>query len=136
MTCVTSSIWISRVPIYFSYASTSDLSSTGLSPSLADFPKSFNYVFPLLSYRLFPFRSPLLRRSRLISFPLGTEMFQFPRFASHTFFSVGDTSFLVGFPIQIPPAHRSLPAPRGFSQASTSFFASYCLGIHLMRLFR
>ena len=28
-----------------------------------------------------PFRSPLLRASRLISLPLGTEMFQFPRFA-------------------------------------------------------
>ncbi len=31
---------------------------------------------------LLPFRSPLLRESRLISFPRGTEMFQFPRFAS------------------------------------------------------
>ena len=28
-----------------------------------------------------PFRSPLLRASHLISLPLGTEMFQFPRFA-------------------------------------------------------
>ena len=31
---------------------------------------------------LFPFRSPLLWKSLLISFPLGTEMFHFPRFAS------------------------------------------------------
>ena len=31
-------------------------------------------------FRLFPFRSPLLRESRLLSFPRGTEMFQFPRF--------------------------------------------------------
>ena len=30
---------------------------------------------------LFPFRSPLLRESRLISFPVGTEMFHFPTFA-------------------------------------------------------
>ena len=29
---------------------------------------------------LVPFRSPLLRESRLISFPLGTEMFHFPRY--------------------------------------------------------
>ena len=28
-------------------------------------------------------RSPLLAESRLISFPPGTEMFQFPGFASH-----------------------------------------------------
>ena len=30
-------------------------------------------------------RSPLLAEYRLISFPLGTEMFQFPRFASHRY---------------------------------------------------
>ena len=35
--------------------------------------------------RLFPVRSPLLWESLLISFPLGTEMFQFPKFASVTF---------------------------------------------------
>lgn len=34
---------------------------------------------------LFRVRSPLLTESRLISFPLGTEMFQFPRFASLTY---------------------------------------------------
>ena len=53
---------------------------------------------PLLSYRLFPFRSPLLRRSRLISFPLGTEMFQFPRFASHTYVFSMWYQFPSGFP--------------------------------------
>jgi hypothetical protein len=31
-------------------------------------------------FGLVPFRSPLLRESRLFSFPRGTEMFQFPRF--------------------------------------------------------
>ncbi len=34
----------------------------------------------LTRFSLFPFRSPLLRESRLLSFPRGTEMFQFPRF--------------------------------------------------------
>jgi hypothetical protein len=35
-------------------------------------------------------RSPLLAESRLMSFPPGTEMFQFPGFASHTYgFSAG-----------------------------------------------
>ena len=33
-------------------------------------------------FRLFPFRSPLLGESRLISFPRGTKMFQFPRLPS------------------------------------------------------
>ena len=38
---------------------------------------------PLTSLRfgLFPFRSPLLRKSRSIYFPLGTMMVHFPRFA-------------------------------------------------------
>jgi hypothetical protein len=31
-------------------------------------------------FRLFPFRSPLLRESLLLSLPPGTEMFQFPGF--------------------------------------------------------
>ena len=34
----------------------------------------------LARFGLYPFRSPLLRVSRLLSFPRGTEMFQFPRF--------------------------------------------------------
>ena len=33
-------------------------------------------------FGLFPVRSPLLGESRLISVPGGTEMFQFPPFAS------------------------------------------------------
>ena len=35
-----------------------------------------------MRFRLWPLRSPLLGPSRLISCPRGTEMFQFPRFAS------------------------------------------------------
>src|SRR6185312_2298370 len=31
-------------------------------------------------FGLFPFRSPLLRESLLLSFPVGTEMFHFPTF--------------------------------------------------------
>ena len=42
----------------------------------------FFYVvpLPLLKFRLFPLRSPLLRESFLLSFPLDTKMFQFSRF--------------------------------------------------------
>ena len=35
----------------------------------------------VLEFRLVPFRSPLLRESLLLSFPLVTKMFQFTRFA-------------------------------------------------------
>ena len=34
-----------------------------------------------IEFRLIPFRSPLLRESLLLSFPLVTKMFQFTRFA-------------------------------------------------------
>ena len=54
-------------------------------------------------FRLVPVRSPLLRESRLISFPPGTEMFQFP--GSRTGIP-GST--LVG---QLPRTYRSLPRP-------------------------
>ena len=40
-----------------------------------------NYFF---WFRLFLFRSPLLKESIFLSFPVGTEMFQFPTFPSHT----------------------------------------------------
>ena len=54
-------------------------------------------------FRLVPVRSPLLRESRLLSFPPGTEMFQFPGFAAGI-----PGSTLVG---QLPRTFRSLPRP-------------------------
>ena len=53
-----------------------------------------------IGFRLFPVRSPLLGESRLLSFPRGTEMFQFPRFASAAYgFSGGYASITSrGFP--------------------------------------
>ena len=50
---------------------------------------------------LVPFRSPLLRESRLISVPLVTEMFQFSRFApAHLCIQCAVTSKRPGFPIR------------------------------------
>ena len=40
---------------------------------------------PITSIGLVRVRSPLLTESRLMSFPPGTEMFQFPGFASHDY---------------------------------------------------
>jgi hypothetical protein len=54
-------------------------------------------------FGLFPFRSPLLRESRFLSFPLGTKMFQFPSLPLPAlFYSGGSTRALprVGFPIR------------------------------------
>jgi hypothetical protein len=86
---------------------------------------------------LFPVRSPLLRESRLISFPAGTEMFQFPAFASQDLCiqsrDTGSHQWVSPF------GHLRikvwLPTPRSFSQAPTSFIASSCQGIHRVRLF-
>lgn len=64
------------------------LSATGLSPSRVQHstasPSSTTLVLlshnPVFSrFRLLPFRSPLLRESLLLSFPLVTKMFQFAR---------------------------------------------------------
>ena len=65
-------------------------SNTRLSLSMVEYSKlilltlTFNQndcPTTLKKFRLFPFRSPLLRESFLLSFPLDTKMFQFSRFA-------------------------------------------------------
>ena len=81
----------------------------------------------LTSFRfgLFPFRSPLLGESLLISLPVGTEMFHFPTWASHHLciqWRIGGINRL-GFPIRKSSDHGLLAAPRGLSQLATSFFA-------------
>jgi hypothetical protein len=54
-------------------------------------------------FRLVPVRSPLLRESRLLSLPPGTEMFQFP----------GSSAGIPGSTLvrQLPRTYRSLPRP-------------------------
>ena len=77
-------------------------------------------------------RSPLLTESRLMSFPPGTEMFQFPGFASRPYVFRSGYPKGVGFPIRTSADQRSLASPRGFSQRATSFIASWRQGIHRM----
>src|SRR3984893_19094713 len=50
-----------------------------------DFPDCSTTTHPITTTGLFPFRSPLLRESRLISFPPVTEMFQFTGFALYAY---------------------------------------------------
>ena len=76
-------------------------------------------------FGLFPFRSPLLGESLLISLPAGTEMFHFPAWASlHLCIQrrIGGIHRL-GFPIRRSSDHGLLAASRGLSQLATSFFA-------------
>src|SRR5690625_1853702 len=44
---------------------------------------SYNPERQAFRFGLFPFRSPLLGKSRLLSFPPGTKMFQFPGYPPH-----------------------------------------------------
>ena len=70
-------------------------------------------------FGLIPVRSPLLGESRLIYFPEGTEMFQFPSFATSGLCiqpEVTLTFLSVGFPIRKSTDQRLLTAPRGLSQ--------------------
>ena len=51
--------------------------------------RSYNPQRRTPGFGLFRFRSPLLTESLLLSFPPGSEMFQFPGFAPHAYgFSV------------------------------------------------
>ena len=87
-------------------------------------------------FRLFPFRSPLLRESLLLSFPQGTEMFQFPWFPLPALYIQAGVplSGSGGFPHsdihgsklgrQLPVACRSHPRPSSASGAKASTVGS------------
>ena len=118
-----------------------NISATGLLPCLADLSKSLRlrcfFVTPYgVSYNpkrqaswfgLIPFRSPLLRKSHLLSLPPGTKMFQFPGSAfPHPMDSGGNPIPLRigGFPIRKSPDPRLLTAPRSISVFVPSFVGS------------
>ena len=92
-----------------------------------------------IRFGLFRVRSPLLTESRLFSFPVGTEMFHFPTFPPTALCVqaevAGHDSGIFRVSLFGDPRIRAwLPAPRGLSQVPTSFFASWCLGIHRLHL--
>ncbi len=78
-------------------------------------------------FRLFRFRSPLLTESIFLSFPSGTEMFQFSEFATYTYvFSICSFGY--------PGINARLTAPPGLSQSSTPFIVFWCQDIPHMPL--
>ena len=88
-------------------------------------------------FSLFRFRSPLLTESLLFSLPAGTEMFHFPALPLSALCVqaevMGHDSHWVS-PFGNPRIEVRLPTPRGLSQAATSFFGSWCQGIHRVPL--
>ena len=107
----------------------------GYHPLWPAFP-SCSVMSCAITCRLFRFRSPLLSESRLMSFPLLTEMFQFRRFASPSLW-IQEGMTLAGrvSPFGNLRIKANLPAPRSLSQAITSFVAYHRQGIHHMLLF-
>ena len=91
-------------------------------------PQRYCYLW----FGLFPFRSPLLRKSMFLSFPPPTKMFQFRGLAS----VAGCWIFYpAGCPIQKSPDQILFANPRSLSQLTTSFVASKSLGIPHTPLF-
>ena len=90
-------------------------------------------------FSLFRFRSPLLTESRLLSLPVGTEMFHFPTFPLPALYIqagvTGSRKTPSGVsPFGNPRIKARLSTPRGLSQIATSFFGSRCQGIHRLLL--
>jgi hypothetical protein len=128
---------IARVPSYSSSLTGSCFRVRGYHPLWPDFPDCSTNTHPITATGLVPFRSPLLRESRLISFPPATEMFQFAGFASSTYgFSAGyllrggfPHSEIVGSKLvcQLADAYRRLPRPSSPSTAKASAMCAYSL---------
>lgn len=78
-------------------------------------------------FSLIPVRSPLLRESHLFSSPAGTEMFHFPASPPTALYIQTAATPHDGCqvsPFGNPRITAWLPAPRGISQAPTSFIGS------------
>jgi hypothetical protein len=99
----------------------STLRVTELGPTRVQTPHSCS-LSRQVRFVLFPFRSPLLRESQLVSFPAGNEMFQFPAspFPSGNVRRHVVTFRNPGFEgcMRLPRAYRSLPRPSSVSEPS------------------
>ena len=88
-------------------------------------------------FGLFPFRSPLLRESRFLSFPPVTKMFQFTGLPSAALCIQAETHahyHVWVSPFGDPGIKGWSAPPPGLSQPPTSFFGSWRQGIHRVPL--
>ena len=161
---LTDSHGISRAPCYLGYSPRGGrISGTGFSPSSIDRSKSFPYTHTLTFtarqnrtespatptmqplpgithdwFSLIRFRSPLLTESRLLSLPVGTEMFHFPTFPLPALYIqagvTGSARRPAGFPhseilgskcaYPLPEAYRRLLRPSSAPDAKASTVCS------------
>ena len=137
-----------------------DISTTGVSPTLPGLSRPFVYTLDFLLrtsvvalVHAFPqppicnpyqvshrpglassaFARHYSRNHMLFSLPVGTEMFHFPTFPPRTLYIqvrvTGDEACRVS-PFGHPGITVRLSTPPGLSQIPTSFFGSWCQGIH------
>ncbi len=128
---------IARVPSYSLSLIGSCFRVRGYHPLRPDFPDCSTNTRRITTTGLVPVRSPLLRESRLISFPPVTEMFQFTGFARHAYVFSMPYSRSCGFPhseiagsklvCQLADAYRRLPRPSSPSTAKASAICAYSL---------
>jgi hypothetical protein len=128
---------IARVSSYSSSVIGSSFRVRGYHPLWPDFPDCSTNSHRLAPTGLVPFRSPLLRESRLISFPPVTEMFQFTGFAPHAYLFSMRYLLRGGFPhseiagsklvCQLADAYRRLPRLSSPSTAKASTMCAYSL---------
>jgi hypothetical protein len=138
---VSRSTWgISRAFIDFAYGPITLYGSTfqnssAIESGLTSRPR--NPAMQAPQFRLFPFRSPLLRESLPLSIPQGTEMFHFPWFHStdlciQSAVTRHDSGWVSPFGylriiacLPLPEAFRSLPRPSSSSDAKAFTMRSY-----------
>ena len=128
---------IARVPPYSSLLTNLFFRLQGYHLLWPDFPDCSTSPRRITTTGLFPFRSPLLRESRLISFPPVTEMFQFTGFAPYTYEFSARYLLRGGFPhseiagsklvCQLADTYRRLPRPSSPSTAKASAICAYSL---------
>ena len=128
---------ISRVSSYSSLLISLCFHVQGYHLLWPDFPDCSTNTRRITTTGLVPVRSPLLRESRLISFPPVTEMFQFTGFAPHAYVFSMRYCLRSGFPhseiagsklvCQLADAYRRLPRPSSPSTAKASTMCAYSL---------
>ena len=104
-------------------------------PSLHSCEYRSGLGFLEINFKVIPVRSPLLRESQLFSFPLGTEMFHFPRLTPHIECEVSEVHS-EGFPhSDISGSKVATHLPGAYRRYAASFIATWCQGIRHPPLF-
>ena len=124
-------------PLWPAFPGRSTISAHYRAVSAETTGRPYNPTRMLEWFGLVRVRSPLLAESRLIYFPEGTEMFQFPSFATPDLWNSVRVAWTSSTPVSRfgdPRIDACLRLPVAYRSFATSFIASWCQGIHRMPL--